>query len=198
MHKSIKIVTLILLLIQIVVLSSCSIGTIVKNIAELPFYNLLISKILMISEIKPPDIPNRPSLDKLKLSLDEIIIGENFGVNVESKVNNYKADPYNNEYAKSTSLSSFEFHIPSDKLFSGLLEAVMSLRLSVNQLDIDKKEIILIDKLRNTIIVNITSYAEKNIVEVRGYKSFVGTLLYGSTLESLLNEIKNLENRINA
>lgn len=167
MLRTIKIVTLFLLLAQVIVLCS---------------YSVIFSQ--EKKEVKPPDVQHRPSIDNLKKTL-AVSLSDFNGTNELAG----KSDDLQKDTDESQDKYD-EFHQISLKLnndlFSNVLESIISLKMSVKELNVHDKKVMLTDKLHNKVLIVVRENNNQGIIEVFGSKSLIGGLLFSKTMNKVL------------
>ena len=128
-------------------------------------------------EVELPKVPERPSIKELKESLAQ----------KNTKDKSLKQSDYQAEK---------KFDVNLTQLFALSLSAIQSLNLNLNSFDVTKGEIVAMDMLRNTFVLNITQNGKnESKMAISGYGSLLGKKLVDNTANKLLAKINGKENK---
>lgn len=192
-----NIVTLSFLILQSFFLSSASCDKIVKSQCfhkSSGNYTLripLVRKFLFASEPVLPEIPPRPTIHELLMSIKNTYTTLNKPIVVDKSKEDYKLTFVDNEGVIEKS-----YRLKPDILFSLLLEVVMDENLNVESLSVINKQCVIFDKFRNKFFLKVLSDVDKNsILKVHTRRSFFGSIIVDKTMKNLLSKIDNIVER---
>lgn len=181
------ILTLMILILQTVLLSSASNDHILKAKS----FNKEKNGRLFHVQTSYPEIPPRPTLHELSKTVKPID-------DLDHKYSFANDFIQSNEDIKEiiTSDKSFEslFLISPDNLFLLTIRAVMALNLSFKKVNVAKKEIIVLDKFRNKLVIDVFGEHDKSTIKIYGYKSLLGKIALEHTVRNVIDKISEFNN----
>ena len=181
------ILTLAILILQIVLLSSASNDHILKAKS----FNKEKNSYLFSAGTSYPEIPPRPTLSELSKiikPIDDLSHKYRFSSNfIQSNEDIQGTMP------SDKSIESL-FLVNPDNLFLLTIRAVTALNLSFKKVNVVKREIIVLDKFRNKLVIDILGEHNKSTIKIRGYKSLLGNITLERTVRNIVDKVSELNN----